>query len=35
VLEGDVLSQEITPRLRGDRNNVNLVLPFGSATGVS
>lgn len=33
VLEGDVLSQEITPRLVGDRSGVNFVLPFGTATG--
>lgn len=33
TLDGDVLSQEITPRLRGDRTGINLVLPFGSATG--
>ena len=35
VLEGDVLSQEITPRLRGNRGDINFVLPFGTATGAS
>ena len=35
VLQGDVLSQEITPRLRGDRGDINFVLPFGAATGAS
>ena len=33
TLENDVLSQEITPRLRGNQTGVNLVLPFGTATG--
>jgi hypothetical protein len=33
VLEDDVLTQEITPRLRGDRTGINLILPFGTASG--
>jgi hypothetical protein len=33
VLEDDVLTQEITPRLRGDRTGINFILPFGTASG--
>ena len=33
VLEDDVLTQEITPRLRGTAEGVTLVVPFGTATG--
>lgn len=33
TLEDDVLSQEITPRLRGDRSGTNFILPFGTASG--
>lgn len=33
VLDGDVLTQEITPILRGQRNDLTLVVPFGRATG--
>ena len=35
VLDKDVLSQEITPRLRGQLDGVTLVVPFGNATGES
>jgi hypothetical protein len=33
VINGDVLSQEITPVLRGDRPGVTLAVPFGSVSG--
>jgi len=33
VLDGDVLSQEITPQLVSERSGVTLVLPFGKASG--
>jgi hypothetical protein len=33
ILEGDVLSQEISPKLVGEKEGVTLVLPFGKATG--
>jgi hypothetical protein len=33
VLDGDVLSQEITPIITGQRSDVTLVLPFGRASG--
>ncbi len=33
VLEGDVLSQEITPQLITEKDGVTLVLPFGRASG--
>ena len=35
VLEGDVLSQEITPVLLNERDGVTIVTPFGSASGAS
>jgi len=35
VLDGDVLSQEITPVLRGQRDGTTLVIPFGRASGAS
>ena len=33
VLEGDILSQEITPLLRGSQAGVTVVLPLGRAIG--
>lgn len=33
VLDGDVLQQEITPIVRGQRDQVTLILPIGSASG--
>lgn len=33
VLEGDVLSQEVTPRIRGAGDGLTVVLPLGQAAG--
>lgn len=33
TLEGDVLSHTVSPRLRGSQDGIEVVLPFGRATG--
>lgn len=35
ALDGDVLTQEITPVIRGQREGTTLVVPFGRASGAS